>query len=1781
MARDEQITVKLVKDDASFKAMKDEADKLKNSFGSIKVGDVKGYAALAKAEKDLATAALNRAKADKISADSAIQKEKADRAAAQAAIARLKQEQQQAKTDLANAKTKTQLAKTETELARAQEKRAKANAAASNAEIKATTSVINLQARLQKEYDKTSAAKKKAEAADKKEAFKGYLERAKDAEKLANALAKMGTEIGKVNTSQAKSYSSMSNYIRQIDGLENATVKATGAIRNAAGTFQTYQVSTANADGTTQKFRIAVDEATGQVYQLDQGLVMTSNGANSFASSISKAGKQLTSTLKTLVGFYGVAQSLRYAFREMKSMSDEMIVYQKITKATAEEMDRLRASSYDVAKKYGQTPTDFLSAAQEMARAGYKDQSAAMAELAIKTKLVGDITADQASKFLLAVDAGYKYGGSIEKLSMVLDQANEIGNNYATSIDKISEGMTLVASLGAQANVSIEELMAALGTMTAATQRSGSEMARALRFIMLGVLGDTTTEVEEGITVTAEEVDSLTTALQHYAPAVVDAAKASGKLINPMEAIGALAKAYKEGLLGGEEDLFKIAKELAGQRYYNAFAALIANWDNMYEEMLEKEKNAAGSANNEIEVLVQGWTQKLNKLKAQWISMVDASINEGVIKWLIDAGEKTLEWAGSLGNLALMIGGVTTAIKVLSTAMQRYNYLNGLAQITGGTKVSYLSQIGTAGKIGIGIGVAGALTGVALSFINSIKQAKEEAIQAAVKAAQEQLGKTEQEIDKYRSLFEISEKYKKIYSDGIVTDEEKSQLVSMQEQLNTLLGDQAKAIDLVNGKYGDMQKAIDDALVSQQNLTKESLNRALAETYVAFAGIDLVPGLHGSFGGNYSDTSFYVRQQDKSPIPFRNIENFNKYFSYRKGGNKGYQYANLTLTKPDTIAGMLEMYQVVLDMLDELDSIDGYAEKYTDNYQAILSLKTQFDNAGLAVAYQLYKAWEETQTKTEESTETTEDGADASKKAADAMDAEAKSATKLAQAISNATNAKDKFDKAMESTKADAMNGYASAYSTLDTEIKEGRVNSTAFYAAARMILGDELFNLTGGTSMNVMSALRNRGASGSILEALDILNATYKDKNGNVVQGLGVYELLSKTKGIDQSQLVTADGKLRIPDFTEAELKEISKQWGGIAPDMLKAWFNALDQYDILGSMTEDVKSAMEQKETSAADSLDAVATNGEAAAEALDAVAEAAGKAAEGGAGETSAERISRIFGGMTDQEFVDWYRAFDNDIRTKAKTHADVMSEYGLSVEDFQPLFNMFYEAEQRLKEAAGSANKQSNGATTYAVYDDDEEDVSFEDGIIPIKADTSEAEKNVKEFISEIPSEVPVAIRTYTTGSAVTRSDYTHTSGGNAVTSWLGGLFSPLHMYASGTQGHPGGPALLNDGNGPELVVDRGRAFIAGGGRPTVMNLHRGAKVFSAGKTSALLGRSSIPAYAEGTPNSESASGGVAGFIAGILDMMGYTREKPEGSNTGSTSSSGGNSGPKVDKESYTKLQTLMNYILNRLNTALEEQTAIIDKQIAALQKEREIQEEQDKLEELQKNLSDAMNERTVRYLGDDGKWHWMADANKVQKAQEELDKYKEELEYNAKIDALEQQKTDLQDQLSEITKVWQEIQDAVETPTGDINELLAAVLKNGTAPQKKAAEYIQNLLIGKLLNGGIYSGNYDEALTAIQAANNGSPFMPTELSYTLASLIAQTGAHESVGDVTESLMQTANGVAVGGTSSRNVYGSPQTFYNYYINGLELGSDQANRPLSDILQDLTVYTNATVH
>ena len=64
------------------------------------------------------------------------------------------------------------------------------------------------------------------------------------------------------------------------------------------------------------------------------------------------------------------------------------------------------------------------------------------------------------------------------------------------------------------------------------------------------------------------------------------------------------------------------------------------------------------------------------------------------------------------------------------------------------------------------------------------------------------------------------------------------------------------------------------------------------------------------------------------------------------------------------------------------------------------------------------------------------------------------------------------------------------------------------------------------------------------------------------------------------------------------------------------------------------------------------------------------------------------------------------------------------------------------------------------------------------------------------------------------------------------------------YASGTNGHKGGNALVNDGNGAELVqMPNGNTFIPAGRNVFIPNAPKGMKVLSADRTAQLMGRNS--------------------------------------------------------------------------------------------------------------------------------------------------------------------------------------------------------------------------------------------------------------------------------------------------------------------------------------------------
>ena len=316
-----------------------------------------------------------------------------------------------------------------------------------------------------------------------------------------------------------------------------------------------------------------------------------------------------------------------------------------------------------------------------------------MAELATKTQLVGDVTSDIANQFILSADAAYKMKGNVEELNDVLDKANEIENNYATSIQKMAEGFPIVANVASMANMSIDELMAALGTITAVTQESGTKAATALRALILNIIGDTETEIEDGVSWTKDEINSLNDALWIYAEDAMKAAQASGTLVDPMKAIASLSKAYKDGLLS-QAELANLESDLGGKLRTNQLDALVKNYD-MYAEMLDKVANSAGSADKEVSIMLNSWESKTNILKNKWTEFISHMTDTDLIKGALDGLIKLVEALDSgFGKFIATVAGVAAAFTVLYKAM--------VAVEKAGKAISALEGLKNSGKFASG-----------------------------------------------------------------------------------------------------------------------------------------------------------------------------------------------------------------------------------------------------------------------------------------------------------------------------------------------------------------------------------------------------------------------------------------------------------------------------------------------------------------------------------------------------------------------------------------------------------------------------------------------------------------------------------------------------------------------------------------------------------------------------------------------------------------------------------------------------------------------------------------------------------------------------------------------------------------------------------------------------------------------------------------------------------------------------------------------------------------------
>lgn len=1288
----------------------------------------------------------------------------------------------------------------------------------------------------------------------------------------------------------------------------------------------------------------------------------------------------------------GVKNSFKEALSTMKDVDSELATVRKVTGMSAEEIDALGDAAYSTASKYGVSANEYLESVSTFARAGYKEAAEGLGELAIKTQLVGDTNQDIATQFLLSADAAWKYNGNVEKLSLALDKANVIDNNYSTSIQKIAEGLPIVANVAAMAGMSMDETMAMLGTITATTQESGTKAATAARALILNILGDTTTEISDGVTATEESVQSLSGILQKYAPDVVAAAQATGELINPMEAIEALSKAAKDGLIS-EADLMTMVSALGGKLRTNQLLALLENFD-MYKSMMEDMSTAAGSADDELGVMLDTWAAKTNILKNTWTEFVSHIADTEAIKAGLDLVIGLVEVLDSgFGKFAVTVAGTTVAVALLSKGIVALETGITALALSQGPLAAGVTTTAAAFKVLTGAMLANPLFWVAggAALIYGIVKGVD-----ALTTTYDEQGAVVQQLES---------EYEAAYGQGSRLDELKSKTEALTEA-------EQRELDILKDRAEVAKSNLQEEKDAEYDLWRQGWTSAsttgkydefgnyLGEEYTTKA-TQWLNGFRGAIAdvraeyeeGKMLDSEYAQRLSEISSGYDDLVEQIE---DYQEEGRE----------IPSSLQEILDLYNSLNHQIAEITQTTGDAEGATENTASSLEATANAANA-----------------------------------AADALKRYNNEIEQLGNREENADAMQTMFNNAVEDFNQGKL-GSSYIRGLVDTLLPpevfrelgysyEAGMNELLNSVTGRVLASDN----PGNAWYNELLAARDSGILDGIIDF---------DESGGI-KAIASYkkvaEAMHTTEAFAQAStehlMAQKDGLTYTGEQATNVIKQVNEQLeksGAISDENsvgFKSFVDALSSVtgaSSEGTLFEQIEAlsnagAIDWNALLGVDSADA----GLQKIKALFAELEASKDEAS-----SSGEDVGPQFNLDGLEATVD---AYNEVAEAKKNASGDVDGAVNVSGAE---------EAERKLKDvkeaksgAQGSVTTDvtANGASTAA--GDIKEVGDAADNLPPHKFIRISAGGNAQTVIGNVQLAINALKDKTVTLTVVERRVGAggNSSGGMDITNPDFGNVTPT---ANGTDNFPGGTAIVNDGapvNGSsaELIMDKQGAYIANDGKITAVELEPGAKVFTAKETQEIFKeakKSFISTFAGGSlkPNGGNSSGN-GGVYGGS-----YSGGTGAG---GSTASSSSNDALKkeidekldnLDKQiklaqnrnDKAKEQALQqeaaklireyvqkyldkgysntsNEVLDLLNKGYGYSDDLMNELVDALESltnatdaANKLAEKEQALEKARQELENTKKQRTVRiYNAATQQWEWVAKADDILKAQEKL------------------------------------------------------------------------------------------------------------------------------------------------------------------------------------------------
>lgn len=404
---------------------------------------------------------------------------------------------------------------------------------------------------------------------------------------------------------------------------------------------------------------------TNEITDVNKKLKETENSLQALNRLRTILTNQFHGAWKSITGMLSLSSFVTLLIKKAKEAVSELkeintlltkiqITNDKLSKS---DLERISNLSFTVANKYGIKTTDYLSGVQELYRAGYQNAEE-LAELSAAAQSTGTMTAELANQMILAADKAYQMNGSVSELTKILDGMNHITNHNAITMSELSEGLSDVGSIAASLGIDADKVTAALSTMIAATQKSGSETAHAFKTILMyiGQITDKEAEIDaEGLAQYEQACNALNVSLKETRNGIQS-------LRDPMKVLKDLSTAYNN-LDESDNRRTDLLDSVGGGLTAAQLDALLIQWDT-YESMLQQYTDGTGSMSAEAEKTANSWEGSLNRLSNTWTDT---------------------------------IGNITDSDAIIATVNSLNGILSAVNAITG--------ALGSWGSIGVGAGI--------------------------------------------------------------------------------------------------------------------------------------------------------------------------------------------------------------------------------------------------------------------------------------------------------------------------------------------------------------------------------------------------------------------------------------------------------------------------------------------------------------------------------------------------------------------------------------------------------------------------------------------------------------------------------------------------------------------------------------------------------------------------------------------------------------------------------------------------------------------------------------------------------------------------------------------------------------------------------------------------------------------------------------------------------------------------------------------------------------------